>query len=60
MAGEVAEGIFADVSVLVDEQFAFVSLGQGEFGNAFVGQRIVVIGYFDVFRIHSFYIVIKL
>ena len=44
----VAEEAFADDSVLVDEQFGLVAPLQGELGDAFVGQRVVEVGYLNV------------
>ena len=35
-------------AAVVDQEFGLVALGQGEFGDAVVGQGIVVVGYGNV------------
>ena len=43
----------ADATTIADKQFAAVALRQRELGNALVGQRIVVIAYLNLFRVHN-------
>ena len=47
--GQVAEHVFAHFAVLVEQQFAVVALGKRKLGNAFVGQRVVVVRYSYMF-----------
>ena len=48
--GDVLKLAFFDLSRSIEQQLRFVSFRQGEFGNALIGQRIVVILHTYLFR----------
>ena len=53
MVGQIKEGVLAHLTVIVDQQLGMIALGQGELGNALVGQGVVIIRNVNVFCIHS-------
>ena len=57
--GQMAESVLADIPVAVHQQLALVALGKGEFRNAFLRQRIVVVLYVYVLRLHHTYFACK-
>ena len=50
---QMIEMVFAHTPLPVDQQLRVVALGQGEFGNPIIGQRIVKILDSYMFYIHS-------
>ncbi|EJX06483.1 hypothetical protein EVA_05409 [gut metagenome] len=59
--GKMGEDVLADLSPTIKQEFRTVSLRKGIFGNAFIGQGIVIIFYPDMLCInHLLYIYLKL
>ena len=53
VAGQGAEGVFADLAVAIDQQFAAVTLRQGETGYPLLGQRVVIVADVYLLCLHN-------
>jgi len=52
MVWQVVENVLTNLSLVIDEQLRVVALCYWKFGNAFVGQLVIVFTNMYVFRFH--------
>jgi hypothetical protein len=53
MAGQVIEDVLPYLTVLIEEQFRRIALRLGKLGDAFVGQRVIIVANMYVLCIHE-------